>query len=145
MTLPYTQSGKRNTLQKIFLGQFQSTNGTSSSARIASASFNCLPTPTCIFLFTFTAPFFGFFLHKNVPSIPVLVFKGLCLAPLAGTNTCGFVFSSTALPWVHFLLNSAVYTLAVPIWVLQFALLQAREQRPLPLEEVASLRMNEIH
>ena len=70
--------------------------GTSSSARIALASFNCLPRHTCIVFYTLALTFFSFFLFTNFPSVPVLVIIGLCLTLLADTNTYGFVFFSVA-------------------------------------------------
>ena len=74
------------------------------SARIHSASFNCCVRPMWIFLFT--DDFFCFFFCTNVPSIPILVFAGLCLTPLDGTNTCGFAFSSRAAERAFLLLKS---------------------------------------
>ena len=94
--------------------------GTLSSARIAFASYNCLPRPTCTFLFTTT--FFCFFFHTYFPSRPILGFIGLCLVPLDDTNTYGFVFPSMALLQACLLLNSAGYASAVHIQVALFAL-----------------------
>ena len=49
--------------------------------------------------------------------ILVLVFTGLCLAPLDGIKISGFVFSCKAVEWASFLLNSAAYALAAHIWI----------------------------
>ena len=62
------------------------------------------------------------FFCTNVPSMPVLVFTGLCLVPLDGTKTCGFVFSSRAAEQASLLLNSVGYALAARIWVAILAL-----------------------
>ena len=108
---PFTPKvARRTNSRKFSSGSFQVQGGEQSigtfcSARIALASFNYLLRPTCIFLFT--AAFFCFFFHTNVPSIPVLVFTGLCLAPPDGINTCAFAFSPRASQWACLLLNSA--------------------------------------
>ena len=72
--------------------------------------------------------------------MPVLVFTSLCLAPLDGTKTYGFVFSCRAAEQAWLLLNSVVYALATHIWVAILALLQVSEHGPLPLEEVCWVR-----
>ena len=70
----------------------------------------------------------------------VLVFTGLCLAPLDGIKTCGFVFSYRATEQVSLLLNLVAYTLAAHIWVSILALSWLSEHGPLPLEEVCWVR-----
>ena len=104
---------RRTTSQKFSSGSSlvqggEQSIGTSSSARIALASFNCLPRPTYIFLFTLTAVFFCFFFGKNVLLYLSYIFTGLCIAPLDQTNTYGFVFSSMASHQACLLLNSAM-------------------------------------
>ena len=42
----------------------------------------------------------------------VLVFTGLCHAPLDGIKICGFVFSCRAVEWTSLLLNLVAYALA---------------------------------
>ena len=77
---------------------------------------------------------FASFFGTNVPSMPVLIFTSLCLVPLDGTKTCGFVFSCRAAEQASSLLNLAAYTLAAHNWVAISALLQVSEHGPLPLE-----------
>ena len=73
----------------------------------------------------------------------VLVFAGLCLAPLDGIRTCGFVFSCRPAEQASLLLNLAAYTLAAHIWVSISALSQLSEHGPLPLEAVCCV-MNDF-
>ena len=120
------KAARRTTYRKFSSGRSRGQGGeqsigTSPSARIALASFNCLPSPICIFYLHSLLLSLVSFCTKNVPFIPVLVLKGLCLAWLASTNTCGFVFSSMASCQACLLLNSVVQTLAVHIWVLSFS------------------------
>ena len=72
--------------------------------------------------------------------MPILAFTGLCLAPLDGIKTCGFVFSCRATEGASLSLNSAAYALAACTWVSILALLQVSEHGPLPLEEVCWVR-----
>ena len=54
------------------------------------------------------------------PCILVLVFTGLCLAPLDGIKISGFVFSCRAAEWASLLLNSAAYALAIHAFGFQY-------------------------
>ena len=69
-----------------------------------------------------------------------LVFPDLCLTPLDGIKTCGFIFSCRAVEQASLLLNSAAYALAACIWVSISALSRLSEHGPLPLEEVCCVR-----
>ena len=69
--------------------------------------------------------------------MPILVLTGLCLTPLDGTKTCGFVFSCRAAEQASLLLNSVAYALAACIWVSILALLQVSEHGPLPFKKSA--------
>ena len=66
--------------------------------------------------------FFCFFVQIYSPCILVLVFSGLCLAPLDGIKISGFVLSCRAAEQASLLLNSAAYALAVHIWISILAL-----------------------
>ena len=83
---------------------------------------------------------FSFFFHTYSPCILVLVFTGLCLAPLDGIKISGFVFSCKAVEQALLLLNSAAYVLATRIWVSILALSQLCEHGPLLLEAVCCVR-----
>ena len=68
-----------------------------------------------------TVVFFCFFFWTYLPCMLVLVFTGLCLAPLDGIKICGFVFSCRATERA-LLLNSVAYALAACNWVSILAL-----------------------
>ena len=75
------------------------------STRISSAAFIwCGKAYVDIY---FHKWFLLFLFCTIVPFMPVFIFTGLCLAPLDGTETCGFVFSCRAAEWASLLLNSS--------------------------------------
>ena len=71
----------------------------------------------------FDSCFLLFLFCTYSPCMLVLVFTGLCLAPLDGIKICGFVFSCRAAEQASLLLNLVAYTLAACIWVSISALL----------------------
>ena len=108
------------------------------SVRIPSATvISCAGLMWLVFLIVV---FFCFFFCTYSPCILVLVFTGLCLAPLDSIKISGFVFSCRAAERAFSLLNSAAYTLAACIWISISALPQLSEHGPLPLEAVCCVR-----
>ena len=107
------------------------------STRIASATVIWCARP--MWLVFLTVVFFCFFFCTYLPCMLVLVFTGLCLAPLDGIKICGFVFSCRAIEWAS-LLNLAAYSLATCIWISILALSRLSEHGPLPLEAVCCIR-----
>ena len=83
---------------------------------------------------------FGFFFGTYLPCILVMVFTGLCLAPLDSIKISGFVFSCRAVEWASLLLNLATYALATCIWISISALPWLSEHGLLPLEAVCCAR-----
>ena len=65
----------------------------------------------------FDSCFLLFLFWTYSPCMLVLVFTGLCLAPLDGIKICGFVFSHRATEQALLLLNLAAYALAAHNWV----------------------------
>ena len=110
MAVSCTQSGKKKNLWEVFFRWFLSAGRRVVDWHnfLCKNSFGYLLLPSKTYLHIFIDNCFLLFLfHSNVPSIHVLVFTGLYLAPPDGTNTCGFVFSSMASLQAHLLLNSA--------------------------------------
>ena len=95
--------------------------------------------------FFLTVVFFCFFFCTYSPCMLVLVFTGLCLAPLDGIKICGFVFSCRATERASLLLNLVAYALAACICISILALSQLSEHGPLPLEAVCCVRMTSLH
>ena len=108
------------------------------SVRIASATVIWYARP--MWLVFLTVVFFCFCFCTYLPCIFVMVFTGLCLAPLDGIKISGFVFSCRATEWASLLLNSATYSLAAHIWISISALPQLSEDGPLLLEAVCYVR-----
>ena len=107
------------------------------SVRIASATVIWHARP--MWLVFLTVVFFCFFFCTYLPCMFVLVFTGLCHAPLDGIKICGFVFSCRAMEWA-LLLNSVPYALATHILISISALSQLSEHGSLPLEAVCCIR-----
>ena len=74
----------------------------------------------------------------------VLVFTGLCLAPLDSIKICGLVFSCRAAEQALLLLNLAAYALATRIWISILALPQLSEHDLYHLKQSAVLGMTSL-
>ena len=107
------------------------------SARIASATAIWCARPMWIFL---DSCFLLFLFLYKCPLYTCLGLYWLCLVPLDGIKTCGFVFSCRAAEQASLLLNSAAYALAAHIWVSISTLSQLSKHGPLPLKEVCWVR-----